>query len=202
MRLPAIQRLAVRMLLALICSLIAAPHPAVGADVRPAEQKPPDPQLSADQDRHSGSRSSKGTSQNHGLAPASPPWFLERMRLRFYEAGLRMPYSLAMEALALLPDPDELHLGAAFAAQAAGRCAQVDSHLLRLEEDSLAVAARRRAARLRARVPRSLATVSSNRCDYWIPTVTSGPGPRSGHSSGAGVGTLPGFVRGCGSSAT
>ena len=151
MRLRAIQRLAVQILLALTCSFIAAPHPAVGADVRPAEQKPPDPQLSADQDRHSGSRSSKGTSfRIMGLAPASPPWFLERMRLLLHEGRAEDAYSLAMEALALFPDSDELHLGAAFAAQAAGRCAQVDSHLLRLEEDSLAVAARRRAARLRA----------------------------------------------------
>ena len=156
MRLPAIQRLAVRMLLALICSLIAAPLPVVGADLRPAEQDPAEqdpaePQIPADQDGQSGDGSPKGSNiRLIGLAPETPPWFLERMRLLLHDGRAEDAYSLAIEALALFPDSDELRLGAAFAAQAVGRCAQMDSHLLRLDDDSLAVGTRRRVEQLRA----------------------------------------------------
>ena len=62
------------------------------------------------------------------------------MRRLLHDGRAEDAYSLAEEALALFPDSDELRLGAAFAAQAAGRCAQVDSHLLQLDEDSLAPA--------------------------------------------------------------
>ena len=143
MRFRAIRRLAVQALLALTCSHLATPHCAIGADLRPAEPLPQDAQTQVDQDSNASSDSQAAPGNGLriiGLTPRTPPWFLERMRRLLHDGRADDAHSLAEEALVLFPDSDELKLGAAFAAQAAGRCTQADSYLRQLDEDSLAPA--------------------------------------------------------------
>ena len=152
MRFRAIRRLAVQALLALTCSHVATPHCAVGAELRPAEPLRQDTQTQVDQDSNASSDSQAAPSNGLriiGLTPQTPPWFLERMRRLLHDGRADDAHSLAEEALSLFPDSDELKLGAAFAARAAGRCTQADSYLRQLDEDSLAPALRNRATYLR-----------------------------------------------------
>ena len=152
MRFRAIRRLAAQALLALTCSHVATPHCANGAELRPAEPLRPEAQTQADQDSDASSdrhAASDNGLRIIGLTPRTPPWFLERMRRLLHDGRAEEAYGLAEEALGLFPDSDELKLGAAFAAQVAGRCRQADSHLRQLDQSSLTPALRNRATYLR-----------------------------------------------------
>ena len=161
MRSGAIRQGAALALLALTCIHVAGPLPAVGADLRPAEPHSPEPHSAASHRPGSQAderRASKdgapaltgGGFRITGLTPHTPVWFLEMMRRLLNEGRADEAYSLAREGLALFPHSAELNLGAAYAAQAAGRCAQADTHLLQLDEDELVAGLRQRAAYLRA----------------------------------------------------
>ena len=152
MRFRAIRRLAAQALLALTCSHVATPHCAIGAELRPAELLRPEAQTQADQDSDASSdrhAASDNGLRIIGLTPRTPPWFLERMRRLLHDGRAEEAYGLAEEALGLFPDSDELKLGAAFAAQVAGRCRQADSHLRQLDQSSLTPVLRNRATYLR-----------------------------------------------------
>ena len=124
MRFRAIRRLAVQALLALTCSHLATPHFVIGAELRPAEPLPQDAQTQVDQDSNTSSDGQAALGNGLriiNLMPRTTPWFLERMRRLLHDRRADDAHSLAEKALVLFLDSDELKLGAAFAAQAAGR---------------------------------------------------------------------------------
>ena len=112
--------MAVQALLALTCSHLATPYCAIGAELHPVEPLPQDAQTQVDQ--HSNTSSDSQAAPGNGLriiglTPRTPPWFLERMRRLLHDGRADDAHSLAEEELVLFPDPDELRLGAAFAAR-------------------------------------------------------------------------------------
>jgi len=151
LRSGAIRHGAALALLALTWIHVAGPRPVVGADLRPAETHATRSQADEGRDSKGGRPVLTGGGfRITGLTPQTPVWFLEMMRRLLNDGRADEAYSLAKEALALFPNSAELHLGAAYAAQVAGRCAQADTHILQLNEDELVAGLRQRAAYLRA----------------------------------------------------
>ena len=137
----------------LTCIQLATPLPAVGAGHGPAESQQSDRKAQQETSQDSIDTDPEltgGGLKVIGLSPQTPSWFLERMRRLLHDNRAEDAYSLGLEALAKFPQSAKLKLGAAFAAQAAGRCNLTDSHLRQLDGDSLDAGLRRRADYLRA----------------------------------------------------